>query len=552
MAEIDVASARTKRMDQWMVALDPSLRAVFGDHAEGGFVPNGDAVLDPAEEWLHQSVAGGAHAQAAASGLAHVGAAPPGGKGPVQIGGDVEVLTKEFKPYSTKYGDLKVSVTIKVSPIVYGAGTKEPIVATTTVTSKDKSKGRESGIKENFSYKDIADRELFDGFDIASPYISAEIAFSGVEVTISCVFAGTIVTKAFQAPAKASFILVKAKEGEGIQAPGIEIKIAPVSFKHKLGAVESGMVAEFKASFAVDLKKVGALIGKEVLKKLAKDAIKREAEKQGVKIVGREVAELVLRDLGPIAFAFGVGLDIGEVLNTYTIAPDMARLVDETILGNLPEEYQKAGTFRKIVLIHVNLPRIAAALVVSGVVGTIAGVTDLMVIKLLRLDTAAENFAAAFALFNKMLENVPNIGEAAGDMMASAVITTGIKLNPRHHAIADPSFAALASAVYAAIHPLYQAKNGLQKILDLHVKDVDVPEAALTKIVAQIFKSQWNYAGRIDLTDDKAVLDSFLELGLSELLGFLEANKLISYKVKLSPELGLAGMDQSLVDELFL
>jgi hypothetical protein len=166
---------------------------------------------------------------------------------------------------------------------------------------------------------------------------------------------------AFKAPGTFKLNLLKYKPGEDVVLLGAEIKIAPQKIKlHVLGVDVAGQ-AEIKGSFSVDLKKVGAEIGKDVLKKVAKEALEKEAEREGVKLLGREAAQQVVKDLGPLAFAFGVGLKIGELLNRYTVAPEAAGYVMKDILGDLNDRFQHASTFGKMVLISKNSPRIAAA-----------------------------------------------------------------------------------------------------------------------------------------------------------------------------------------------
>src|SRR5207245_4061801 len=152
-----------------------------------------------------------------------------------------------------------------------------------------------------------------------------------------------IVTAAFSAPASVKLILVKVKLGESINVAVIELKVAPKELKIKIRGVEVKATAEFKVTFEVDWKKIGL----EIVEKIAKKKLKEEATKQGVKLLGREAGELVLRDLGPLAFAFSVGLDIGALLNAYTVAPQVAGAVDDAILGDLNERYQKADTLGK-------------------------------------------------------------------------------------------------------------------------------------------------------------------------------------------------------------
>lgn len=88
-----------------------------------------------------------------------------GGVGAVKIGAMVELSSKEFSPYVTRYGSLVIQATVKtMATIELGAGGTTGFNG--TATSKDKPSGRTIGTKKNISYQGIGDRELFAGFDI--------------------------------------------------------------------------------------------------------------------------------------------------------------------------------------------------------------------------------------------------------------------------------------------------------------------------------------------------------------------------------------------------
>ena len=100
--------------------------------------------------------------------------------------------------------------------------------------------------------------------------------------------------------------------------------MAPAPFRLKIGGVDASVVAEVNASFLVDIKKVGAEIGKKIVVRAGVKMLEREAAQQGLKVLSGHAARAVLKDLGPLAAAFGVGWDLGEVLNAYKVAPEAA------------------------------------------------------------------------------------------------------------------------------------------------------------------------------------------------------------------------------------
>ena len=100
--------------------------------------------------------------------------------------------------------------------------------------------------------------------------------------------------------------------------------MAPAPLRLKIGGVDASVVAEVNASFLVDIKKVGAEIGKKIVVRAGVKMLEREAAQQGLKVLSGHAARAVLKDLGPLAAAFGVGWDLGEVLNAYKVAPEAA------------------------------------------------------------------------------------------------------------------------------------------------------------------------------------------------------------------------------------
>jgi hypothetical protein len=513
--------------------------------------PSKQSVLDAAEDHTvgspnAQATPGNTPAAPMTTRVTLAGAEAAPGGATLKIGADVELLTKEIKK-DTKYGDLKISVSIKLAETLKtGDG---PVEVSVTGTSKDTSKRRNVGTKKAVSYKDIDDREIFAGLTLDHLSVGGVTEISGTDFNVSVTVSGNVTTKAFSAPAQVTLVLVKIKDGKDFQVLGGEVKIEPYPFSFKVHGVETKLRAEFKAAFAIDLKKVGLQIGKKALRNYAEKQVEKLAIEQGAKFVGREAAEMVLRDLGPIALALSIGLDVGELLNAFTVAPEYAKAVDEDILGDLNTQYQNASILGKIALIHENLPRIGAALIASGVIGTVSGLTDLLVCKLLHLDRLGDALNVAYEVFQDLLQAIPNVFAGLADLNYGAVFTIGIKYNPSHHSVADPNLSAIAAAVFSEIKPLYK-KNGGLDTAGMKLQDIGMPEAALTAAVAMIFRTKKNYAGQIDLTDEKTTLGSFMELSLQDFLFFMQGTGLISYKVKLPEQLGLEAIDLNLLAEL--
>ncbi|MEK6406962.1 MAG: DUF4157 domain-containing protein [Acidobacteriota bacterium] len=471
-----------------------------------------------------------------------------GGAGPVKAGFETDVISESIS-YPTKYGKLELTATAKIAPTIIGAGSSpEPVGSSTTYTSKDKPTGRTSGVKQEFSYRELKDIAPLKGLKLTDLSVGVEGELSGSEITAAATFKFTIVASTFSAPATAKAILIKAKEGEGIKIGGVEFKIAPFSYKIKIGSMDAKVLVEYKATFMADLKKVGI----EIVEKIAEKELKKAAEKQGLKMLGRTAGETVLKRIGPIAAAFGVGWDIGTLLNKYTVASEVARDVQEAILGDFYKQYHEAGTLGKMVLLSKNSPRIIAALVASGVAGAVAGIGDLVLFKLMGLDRLPDYYKA-LVTFKHYLEAMPKPGDALGDLMLANAITWGIKFNPKYFQISDPSLLTLAKLVFAAIHPLYKQKNGYQKLVDLKLYDFDFPETDLARIAASVLKNKWNYEGLFDLNSPPAeVARDFLELDLRQFLGLMESNRIITYKVEISKGLGQDAIDQKLMEEVFL
>lgn len=474
--------------------------------------------------------------------------------GPALKGGaDVEVVTREFPAWKTKYGDLKVSATLKFQAEVKSGEGNGGFGG--SVTSKDKPDGRTVGTKKNFSYGDIADRELFAGWSLNDFSIGFESEISGLDVTISGTLKFTLATNVFNAPAQAKLTLLNVKGAKEIAGPALEFKIAPVAFERSIAGVKTKVLVEYKAAFTVDVKKVGLEVGKKVLEKVAKEALEKEAKKQGVKVLGRKLAETVLKDLGPLAAAFGVGLDIGEFLNRYTAAPDAAKFVIDEILGDLAERYHEKDTLGKMWLISKNSPRILAALLAGGVIGTMAGVGDLVLFKLFGLDKLRD-YAQALEAFGKGLTVMVQVARVPLQTLAGAILhralEIGVKFNPKHAIVHHGALDPLVAGVWSRIRPLYQTRGGLDQLLAVRFKDCSPDAAKLLALSAFALRSQANSAGvAVNLSSPERLAESLRLLSLSDLLRFLEGNNLMRCNVSLDPNLDPDAIDTKLLDELY-
>lgn len=480
-------------------------------------------------------------------------AAPPAQGAAVKGGADVEVVTREFAPFRTKYGELKVAATLKFVAAAKG-GDGGGVGFAGALTSKDKSGGRTTGTKKTIAYDAIADRELFAGLALKDLAIGLEPEISGLDVSVSGIFRFTLVTNVFKAAAQAKLIVLNIKGGKEIAGPGLEIKVAPVSFPYKAGPVEAKVYAEYKATFTVDAKKVGAAIGKEVIEKVAKQALKKEAERRGVKLLGRKAAEFVLKDLGPLAAAFGVGLDIGALLNAYTVAPQVAGMVMDDILGDLNERYQRADTLGKMWLLSKNSPRIAAALVAAGVAGATAGMADVVLFRIMGLDKL-KDFGPALEAFSQGLTELAAVARAPGEAFAGAVahgaLVLGIKYNPKHAIVAHAALEPVIAAIFARIRPLYRTRGGLDKLLGVRVKDAKLDAGGFMSFASFAHGFGMNWDGQVDLTSPATVAASLRAMHIGAFLRFLEANRMIRWDVSLGDTLDPDEIDPKLLDELY-
>jgi hypothetical protein len=314
--------------------------------------------------------------------------------------------------------------------------------------------------------------------------------------------------------------------------------------KIKLDTHEVAASVEYKIAFTVDKTKVG----KEVLKRIAKRELIKEAEKQGVKYLGRAAAETVLKRLGPLAAAFGVGLDIGELLNQYTIAPEVAGVVIDDIMGDFAEQYNNAGTLGKVWLASKNSPRIVAALVAAGVTGAFAGMTDLVLFKLLGLDRL-KNFTVVLDVFAELSKLIDFSG--VGDLMVYGAFMVGIKLDPANHKVKQSALAQLAAGCHAVIKPMFKSRNGINALLSAQVSAADVAPEVMQQAAAFIAASKLSFEGSDGASTPEAVLDALMYLTIPGYMRFLESSGLISYSFSMPAEMSVDAIDPKLLDALF-
>jgi hypothetical protein len=312
--------------------------------------------------------------------------------------------------------------------------------------------------------------------------------------------------------------------------------------------------AEYQATFTVNVKKVGAEVGKKVVEKAAKELLEREAKRQGVKALARGAAETVLKRLGPLAAAFGVGLDIGDLLNKYTIAPKVAKMVMQDILGDLNKRYHKADTLGKMWLVFRNRNQIITALIAAGVAGVAAGITDVVLFKIMGLDELAD-FGPALEAFGQGLTEIAAVAKLPAQVLGGAMLhrayVLGIKYNPKYAVLYHPSLGPIVAAIFERIRPLFRTSGGFDKLMSVWVRDAGIGPAVLLKFAGHVHATRKNLDGLVDLTDPASVAVSLRRMQVGVFMRFLEANQLIGCTVSFSDSLDPDDIDQELLDELF-
>lgn len=536
MPDTMLTDPRMREIGDWLIRLDPQFKALLEEEAavsKSGSPPAAGA---------------SSAARAAPPPGAAAADATPGSEGRAKLGTEVDVIALKLVEHPTQYGAIKVTGTLKASTTAAGEGE-----VSKTYTANDAEK-RESGVKKAFSLAEMEKAGML-GFEVTGIKIELETEFSGPEVAVGATLSFNMETRLFKAPAKSStkIVLLKYSGESGFSLPSIELSIVQAPSTIVTGSVATTLSAELKGSYVADKEKILKEIGKDVVKKIAKDALEKEAKRLGVKILGREAGELVLKNLGPVAAAFSVGLDIGGLLNDYTVAPKVAAAVDETILGDLNERYQAADTLGKMWLLSKNSPKIVAALVASGVAGAVAGMGDLVLFKIMGLP-AAKDFKEALEAFGKGLTELAHIPkrivEAGAGAMVYGALVLGIKCNPKHAICAHGSLEPVIAAIFAKLHPLYKP-GGYEKVIMVQVKDAKFDEAGFQKFAKFAHGFKMQYGGKIDLTSETTVANSLRQMLVAEFLGFLEANKMIRCNVVLGDDMDADKLDPKLLDELY-
>jgi hypothetical protein len=467
--------------------------------------------------------------------------------GQMKVGIEID-LAEHRTEKLTKYGKWTIFATLKTTSSVSG-GSGLPVGGSLTVTSKTRDGVKEKGAKQDFSYSGF--KNSLKNLKIENLSINLSGEWSGLEIaafaTAKFEFVSGIIGKI---PASLKILLFRVKEGEKPKIGEVEGSFDTPSFDLGLPGVKTKVFIRYKIRWALDKKQVG----KEILKKIAKDKLKKEVKKRGVIWLGSNVGKGIVKKLGPIITAFSVGWDIGTFLNENTVADEVALDVQKEILGDLNERYHRKGTLGKMFLIARNSPRIIAALVSSGIIGTMAGIGDLILFKIFGLDNLAKNFSELFERFRELKKLIPNVGEAFGDMIFSTVLKMGIKFNPKYSKISNPDIRIFASAIFKNLKPIYRQKGGLQKIIDLKIQDLFVDEKVdyHKRVVDFIVKNKLVYGSINGNAEKNEVFGQFLESSLQPFLQLLEKYKLISYKITISDELSTSAIGQELVDELFI
>ena len=508
MPDIGVAPSNTKAMDDWLIALDPRFAPILAQ-----------AKQQPQQQPKQQ---GAAEPEEGAIG---------GGLPELKL--KREVLKLKLVEHETKYGSLKIEGTV----------TAEAVPA---------ADGKQAAGKP-FSLGDAEASGLLE-LSISNVDVDLKADLSGTEMFVGATVTFEAHTKLFKTPAKSvgKATLLKVSGSGGVSLPSVVFTLTQTTTM-EAGGAKVTVTADFKASYAVSKEKVFKAIGLDVLKKVAKEALEKEAKRLGVKVLGREAAELVLKDLGPIAAAFSVGLDIGALLNEYTVAPKVAKVVIEDIMGDFADRYNDADTLGKMWLVSKNSPRIAAALVAAGVLGAASGVADVVLFKLLGLDKLkdyaealidfAKGVSAAMAAIREAIEN------GVGGTMLYGALMLGIKCNPKHAICAHGDLEPVIAALYAKLHPLYGA-GGYEKIIMVRVQDAKFDAARFQKF-AKFVHEHGKPALSVDFTSEQTVAATMKSMGASEFLAFLHFNKLIRWDVKTDGEMDPDKIDPKLLDELF-
>jgi hypothetical protein len=226
-------------------------------------------------------------------------------------------------------------------------------------------------------------------------------------------------------------------------------------------------------------------------------------------------------------------------------------MVMADILGDLNERFEQADTLGKMWLLSRNSPKIALALATSGVLGSAAGVADVVLFKLTGLDKL-KDFPKALEAFDAGLTELVQIANAPAQAFVSFVIDNllviGIKYNPKHAKVTQPTLEPVIKAIYARIRPLYQGvKDGPDKVMAVCVRDASFDEAGFLQFATYAHSRKMNYDNKVDLRSPETVAASLKQMYVGAFLQFLEVNRLISYDVSVDD---LDNIDPKLLEEL--
>lgn len=233
----------------------------------------------------------------------------------------------------------------------------------------------------------------------------------------------------------------------------------------------------------------------------------------------------------------------------------MAGFAYEEILGDLNKRHHKTHTLGKLWRVSSNSPRIVGAMIAAGVTGAAEGMADLLLFKLMGLDELGD-YAQALADFGSDVTAAMKVVSDAieqgfgGTILYNAILL-GVKFNPRHAILAHGALKPVFAAIFAKIGPMYRAPGGLESLINVHVKEVQINEVAFQKFAKFAAGFKLGYGHFVDMTDETTVAKSLRELLLIQFLGFLQTNKMIRYNVRVDGNMDPNEIDPKLLDELF-
>jgi hypothetical protein len=467
----------------------------------------------------------------------------------VRLSADAEFVTRDLAELQTRFGKFKFSASIRVVALAGGDSAGGGLTVAGTVKNKD---GWKAGKSNTFSLPRFADQELFAGWALQNLSVQFESAISGTEVSVSAALAFELVTGRFKAPVQATVLVVNVKGLEDIEWLKVELSADPVPVVIHQEGFEARLSVAYKGSFEPSREKVGAMVVEEVAEAL----LKREAKRRGVKVLGRKIAETVIRRLGPLAAAFEVGLNIGDLLNRFSAAPVVAESVIEEVLGDLNTRFQEADTLGRIQLVSKNGPRIALALVAAGVLGTAAGVTDVLLFDILGLPTR-QDFDEALEAFADGVDTAMTLARVPGQLLESAagvvgiaLLWMGVRYNPKFGQCADPAVAAIVAAVFRHIQPIYRRPGWPDRLLGVRLRDAAPGPEAMFAIGTLVYKRRQTWNGRADLSDPAAAAASLADLHVMQLIRDFEANGLIRWNITIDEAADPDHVDPKLLDDL--